>query len=105
LKPGKENPEYDVAHMRYEVQQPSDYNGRKMKDWISFHPDSMWSAKIWMAALLRCDEDEVGAVTLNESALVGELVGATVAEGEKYKGRAQMRIVTYFNPTEYDLES
>jgi hypothetical protein len=104
IKPGKENPEYEVAHMRYELEQPSELAGRKVRDWISFHPDALWSAKVWVAALLRLDDpEEVTEFTVNETAIVGELVGATLALGDEFKGRRPINVVAYFNPEHYDI--
>jgi hypothetical protein len=103
VKPGKKDPEYQVIHLRYELVEPAEFAGRKIRDWISLHPDAIWSAKTWVAALLRCDEEEVTDFDLNEEAIVGEIVGATLVEGEEYRKRKPMNVATYFNPAEYDI--
>lgn len=103
VKPGKKDREHLVIHVRYELEQPTEFAGRKIRDWISLHPDAIWSAKTWVAALLRIDEEDVTEFSLNEEAIVGELIGATLVEGDEYRGRKPMNIATYFNPDEYDL--
>lgn len=103
IKPGKKDKENLVIHVRYELVEPSEFAGRKIRDWISLHPDAIWSAKTWVAALLRIDEEDVTTFELNPEGVVGELVGATLVHGDEYKGRVQTNVATYFDPTEYDL--
>ena len=54
VKPGKSNSDNLVAHCVYEVVEPSDFSGRKVKYWqvLNPKPQDAGYLKVWVEALL-----------------------------------------------------
>lgn len=84
-----------VATVKYTFDEPSEYNGRKFTDWISFAPDALWSARDWLEAVLGEEIEE--DFEFDEEEMVGKQVGITLDEKGEYNGKPQNRITGYFS--------
>jgi hypothetical protein len=86
-----------VATVKYTFDEPSEFNGQKMTEWVSFAPDALWSARDWLEAVYGEEIDE--DFTFDEADMVGRKVGLVLdGKGEypKGSGKAQNRIIGYF---------
>lgn len=83
-KPSKKG-DSQVIHLTLEVEQPSEFAGRKTLAWISLHPDALWAAQGFFDAVF--GEPQDGEIELEASALVGEKIGATCLQQDSQSGR------------------
>lgn len=84
-----------VATVKYTFDEPSEYNGRKRTDWVSFAPDALWSARDWLEAVYGMEIEE--DFEFDEEDVVGRRVGITLDEKGEYNGKPQNRIIGFFS--------
>lgn len=72
----------DNLVVTFEIVEPADSSGRTIKQWFAIKPNSLWSLRAFLEAVL--GEEIEGAFELNESALPGNRVGATLVQDGKY---------------------
>lgn len=84
-----------VATVKYVFDEPSEFNGRKFTEWVSFAPNALWSARDWLEAVYGVEiEDDF---EFDEEDVVGRKVGLTLDDQGSYKGKPQNQIIGYFS--------
>lgn len=66
----------------FEVVEPTEFNGRTVKNWFSLKTEALWSVRAFLEAIL--GEEIEGPFELNEAALPGNKVGATMVKNGEY---------------------
>jgi hypothetical protein len=103
-KKSKNDPTAWVLHNKYEVLEPAEFAGRKIRDWVYIAPDpaDQWGIQNFLAAVMDVDPDEVTGVKLNPQAIVAETVGASLRQEEMEKEKRTVnKVAAYFRPSNY----
>jgi hypothetical protein len=104
-KKSKKDPNAWVLHNRYEVTEPAEFAGRKLRDWVYIAPDpeDQWGVQRFIAAVMDVEVDEVEGVQLNPAAIVGDVLGVSLRQNylEKEK-RTVNEVAAHFPPSSYE---
>jgi hypothetical protein len=86
-----------VATVKYVFDEPTEFNGRKFTEWVSFAPNALWSARNWLEGVYGVEIEEDFA--FDETDVVGRKIGLTIDDlgTDNRNGNKQNRITGYFS--------
>lgn len=77
LKPAKGEGKFPTIWASYETS-----DGKKIRDFLTLHPDVLWRVRIWLEAITGDEFD--GPISFDAADLMGRTVGANVSVKPRY---------------------